>query len=147
MKINFLISIVCALLLGYLCANFIFSEYKDSQTVYGESGIIYFLQYGVYTNKEHEKINASKYLEVKENDKYYIYIGMTTSLENAEKIKRTYKDKGIELYIKSDYVSNKEFVSELSQYDILLDNSKTEEEMNSVLSTVLSSYEEFVLNK
>ena len=147
MKINFLISIVCALLLGYLCANFIFSEYKDSQTVYGESGTIYFLQYGVYTNKEHEKKNASKYLEVKENDKYYIYIGMTTSLENAEKIKKTYKDKGIELYIKSDYVSNKEFVSELSQYDILLDNSKTEEEMNSVLSTVLSSYEEFVLNK
>lgn len=147
MKINFLVSIVCALLLGYLCANFIFSEYKENKTVYGESNTIYFLQYGVYKNKDHEKINASKYLEVKEDDKYYIYIGMTTSLENAEKIKNTYKEKGIEIYIKSDYVSNNEFVNELSQYDILLDNSKTEEEMNSVLSTVLSSYEEFVLNK
>ena len=98
MKINFLVSIVCALLLGYLCANFIFSEYKENKTVYGESNTIYFLQYGVYKNKDHEKINASKYLEVKEDDKYYIYIGMTTSLENAEKIKNTYKEKGIEIY-------------------------------------------------
>ena len=70
---------------------------------------------------------------------------MTTSMDNAKKIQENYRKKGIELYIKECYVSNNEFVSELSQYDILLSSSKTEEEMNSILSTVLASYEEFVL--
>lgn len=145
MKMNFLISILCALLLGYLCATFIFKEYKDSESVFGLSNTVYFLQYGVYTKKDSLDIKADKYIELEEDGKYYIYVGMTTSMDNAQKIQENYKKKGIELYIKECYVSNNEFVSELSQYDILLSSSKTEEEMNSILSTVLASYEEFVL--
>ena len=142
---NFLISILCALLLGYLCATFIFKEYKDSESVFGLSNTVYFLQYGVYTKKDSLDIKADKYIELEEDGKYYIYVGMTTSMDNAQKIQENYKKKGIELYIKECYVSNNEFVRELSQYDILLSSSKTEEEMNSILSTVLASYEEFVL--
>ena len=145
MKINFLISILCALLLGYLCATFVFDEYKKNESVFGLSNSIYFLQYGVYTNIDSADIKVDKYIKVEEDGKYYVYVGMTTSMENAKKIQDGYKDKGIELYIKQNYVSNNEFVSELSQYDILLSSSKTDEEMNSILSTVLSSYEEFVL--
>ena len=142
---NFLISILCALLLGYLCATFIFKEYKDSESVFGLSNTVYFLQYGVYTKQDSLDIKADKYIELEEDGKYYIYVGMTTSMDNAKKIQENYRKKGIELYIKECYVSNNEFVSELSQYDILLSSSKTEEEMNSILSTVLASYEEFVL--
>ena len=147
MKLNFLISIVCALLLGYLCATFIFQEYRESSSVFADDNSIYFLQYGVYTNSSNNDIKANKYIQVKEDEKYYVYVGMTTSIENAKKIQEIYRKKGIELYIKQDYVSNNEFVSELSQYDILLDSTKTEDEMNSVLSTVLASYEEFVLKR
>lgn len=147
MKINFLISIMCALLLGFLCANFIFKEYKDNEMVFGLSNTIYFLQYGVYTNMDSADIKTEKYIEVEEDGKHYVYVGMTTDKDNAEKIQNSYKQKGIDLYIKQNYVSNKEFVSELSQYDILLSSSKTDEEMNSILATVLSSYEEFVLNR
>lgn len=145
MKMNFLISILCALLLGCLCATFIFKEYKESENVFGLSNSVYFLQYGVYTTKDSLDIKTEKYIELEEDGKYYVYVGMTTSMDNAKKIQSTYKEKGIELYIKESYVSNNEFVSELSQYDILLSSSKTEEEMNSILSTVLASYEEFVL--
>lgn len=147
MKMNFLISIVCALLLGYLCATFIFQEYQESTTTFGETNTIYFLQYGVYTNSSNNEIKANKYIQVEEDGKYYVYVGMTTNLDNAEKIQKLYQEKGIELYIKQNYVSNNEFVSELSQYDILLESTKTEDEMNSVLSTVLASYEEFVLKR
>ena len=147
MKINFLISIVCALLLGYLCATFVFQEYKENETVFGLSNSIYFLQYGVYTNIDSADIKVDKYIDVEEDGKHYIYVGMTTSEENAKKIQDSYSEKNIELYVKQEYVSNNEFVSELSQYDILLSSSKTDEEMNSILSTVLSSYEEFVLGR
>ena len=147
MKINFLISIICALLLGYLCATFIFREYKENETVFGLSNSIYFLQYGVYTDIEKANIKVDKYIDVEEDGKHYIYVGITTSMDNARKIQDNYKNKDIELYIKQEYVDNNEFVSELSQYDILLSSSKTEDEMNSILSTVLSSYEEFVLGR
>lgn len=147
MKMNFLISIICALLLGYLCANFIFQEYRETSSTFSEDNSIYFLQYGVYTNSDFNDIKAEKYIKVQEDDKYYVYVGMTTDMENAKKIQDIYKEKGIELYIKQDYISNNEFVSELSQYDILLDSTKTEAEMNSVLATILASYEEFVLKR
>lgn len=147
MKMNFLISIVCALFLGYLCANFVFKEYQESNTVFQNTNSVYFLQYGVYTNSDNADIKASKYIKVEEDGKYYIYVGMTTDIENAEKIQEYYQKKGTNLYIKQSYVSNNEFVSELSQYDILLKSTKTEEEMNSVLSTILASYEEFVLKR
>ena len=147
MKMNFLISIVCALLLGYLCANFIFQEYKETSSTFLEDNTIYFLQYGVYTNSDFNDIKADKYIKVQEKDKYYVYVGMTTDMDNAKKIQSMYKQKGIELYIKQDYLSNNEFVTELSQYDILLDSTKTEAEINSVLATILASYEEFVLKR
>jgi len=41
----------------------------------------------------------------------------------------------------------KEFISELSQYDILLKSSKTIDEISSVLSTILATYEESVLER
>lgn len=147
MKTNFLISIICAILLGYLSATFIFKEYRDSNSVFGASNTIYFLQYGVYTNPNSSNLKDTKYIEVKEDGKYYVYIGMTTNLENAEKIKKIYQDNKKELYIKESYISNNEFVSELSQYDVLLDSSKTKEEINSILSTILSTYEELVLKR
>lgn len=147
MKINLLISILSAILLGYLCATFIFQEYRDASSVFQDASSIYFLQYGVYTNPELPEIKASKYLKVEEEGKYYVYVGMTTSQDNAKKVQDIYKEKGIELYVKQNYVTNQEFVTVLSQYDILLDSTKTEEEVNSVLSTVLASYEEAVLKK
>ena len=145
MKMNFLISILCALLLGYLCANFIFDEYKNDDTVFGLSNSIYFLQYGVFTDIDTADIKVDKYIKLEEDGKHYVYVGMTTSMDNAEKIRESYKNKGIDLYIKQNFVSNKEFVSELSQYDVLLSSCKTDDEMDSILSTVLSSYEELVL--
>ncbi|MDD6223771.1 MAG: hypothetical protein PUB18_02090 [bacterium] len=147
MKINFLISILSAILLGYLCATYIFNEYRDTDLVFQENETIYFLQYGVYTNPELPDIPVSKYLKVEEEGKYYVYVGMTTSQKNAKKVQDLYQKKGIELYVKQDYVTNPEFITELSQYDILLDSTKTEDEVNSVLSTVLASYEEAVLKK
>lgn len=147
MKMNFLISIVCALLLGYLCANFIFQEYKESNSMFSENNLIYFLQYGVYTNSDFDDIKADKYVKVENDGKYYVYVGMTTDIDNAKKIQDFYRKKNIDLYIKQDVISNSEFIMQLSQYDILLNSTKTEAEINSVLATILSSYEDLLLKR
>jgi len=144
MKMNLFISICCALLLGYLCAHFIFKEYSDTVSAFSETNNVFFLQYQVALSDNSMDI---PFIKVESDGKHYIYVGITTDYQNAKKIQSVYQDKNKELYIKEDYVDNEEFVNELSQYDILLNSADEEQEVISVLSTILSSYEEFVLRR
>lgn len=147
MKANLLISICCALLLGYLCANFLFSNYQKTSTTFGTENKVFFLQYGVYQQERTKDVLTDPYIEVEQDGNYYVYVGMTTNYDNAKKIKDFYEQQGIELYIKEEQVDSDEFFNELSQYDILLESTDTEEEITSVLATILASYEEFVLKR
>lgn len=144
MKFNFIISVICSLLLGYLCATFLFESQGSTSSTFQNTNQVYFLE---YVPTSDSKDLSLAHILVEEKDKDYIYVGMTTLEENAKKIEEEYEKQGITLTIKTKKVDSEEFVSELSQYDILLKSTKTKEEMNSVLSTILSSYEEFVLNQ
>ena len=146
---NLIIPIICAVLLGYLCASFIFNQYGVTGLVFSENDNIYYLQCGAYTNNDvsNTKIDGiDTKITVKEGDKYYSYIGMTGNLEIAENIKKMYKDKGIDIYIKHSNLDNADFINQLNQYDVLLESSKNIAEVNSVLKTVLATYDEIVLN-
>lgn len=149
MKLNIVVPIICAVLLGYLCASFIFNQYGVDSLVFGEEGNIYFLQCGAYTTKEASETKiegVSEKITIKEGEKYYSYIGMTSEKEIAESIQKMYKQKGVDIYIKDSYLENDDFINQLRQYDVLLESSNTLEEVNSVLKTVLATYDEFVLN-
>lgn len=140
---NFIISIFCSVILGYLCATFLFDSKANTDDVFLLNNQIYFLQTEFSSNSS-EEIN---YIIVESEEGDDLYVGMTTSLENAKKIQEEYKKLGIELFIEEGQVDSEEFVSELTQYDILLSSSKTYDEINSVLATILASYEEFVLSR
>lgn len=149
MKMNLIIPIICAVLLGYLCASFIFNQYGVNGLVFSENDNIYYLQCGAYTNNDvsNTKIDGiDTKITIKEGDKYYSYIGMTGNLKIAENIKKMYKDKGIDIYIKHSNLNNTDFINQLNQYDVLLESSKNIDEVNSVLKTVLATYDEIVLN-
>lgn len=146
---NIVVPIICAILLGYLCASFIFNQYGVNSLVFNENGNVYYLQCGAYTTEEasQKEINGiDEKITVKEGEKYYSYIGMTTSNEIAKNIQDMYKEKGVDIYIKNDYLENDDFISQLNQYDILLEASKNMEEVNSVLKTVLATFDEIILN-
>lgn len=141
MKGQFLVPIITVILLAFLCANFVYEKYrKDSLP----EGNVYFIQQGVYSNKESIKNIAASYITIEQDNKFYTYVGMTTSLENAEKIKKMYEKKNIPIYIKSENIQNQEFLNELSQYDVLLKNTENEEEVTNILETILSTYEEIL---
>ncbi len=147
MKVNLFISVCCALLLGYLCANFLFKGYQQTTSAFDEENKVFFLQYGVYQQEVPSDISADPYIDVEQEGNHYIFVGMTTDYDNAVKIRDFYQEQGVELYIKEDQVENEEFFNELSQYDILLDSTDTADEITSVLATILASYEEFVLKR
>lgn len=149
MKLNIVVPIICAILLGYLCASFIFNQYGVNSLVFSEDSNVYYLQCGAYTTEEASKKEIEGITEkitIKEGEKYYSYIGMTTNNKIAKNIQKMYKDKGIDIYVKSSYLENDDFISQLNQYDVLLEASKNIEEVNSVLKTVLATFDEFIQN-
>ena len=151
MKYNFLIPILSAILLGYLCASFILINYSDNKLI-DTYKKIYFIQGGVYNNLNNSKddfndINNKLVIRNKDDNKYYVYLGITYSKKMADKVYKIYKENNINTYIKEVSIDNENFLSELEQYDILLKNSKTKEEIDNILETILATYEEDVLSE
>ena len=76
-----------------------------------------------------------------------MYVGITTSKSNADKIKKVYDDKNIDIYIKQDNINNVEFISNLEQYDVLLESVDKKKDILSINEVILSTYEEMVVKK
>lgn len=144
MKIHFLIPTLCICLLAILVADLVYQKYLESTSLY--EGNVYFLQQGVYTDKSNIKNISLNYITVEEENKYYTYLGMTLDKKLAEKIKAIYEKKEIPIYIKPVTIDNQEFLNELGQYDILLKNTEDFSQIENILETILSTYEETLRN-
>lgn len=150
MKASFVIPIIISILLGSFCGKLVFDQYQSKQAVFQENNTAYFLQQGVYSKEESLLKNTEKLdskVVILEDGKYYVYIGITRNEETARKLKELYEAKGYSIYQKEQPINNYEFINNLEQYDILLANASSEEEMLSVMNTILASYEESVLEQ
>lgn len=148
MKISFVVPIICSILLGWFFGNFIYGQYSAITKEFKEGETIYFLQQGVYSNDAVMKkntLNLESFTTVENNNKYYVYIGITNNYNDALKIKNIYKEKGYELYIKEDKIKNEYFINDLKQYGTLLKTTEDFDKLNSILKAVLASYEENIL--
>ena len=133
--------------LGILLGTNIYNA-KDSITnVFSEGTIYYFLQEGVYTSKEIMEENI-KEINMKaidyQNDKYYVYVGITKEEELAKKIKTLYENDGYKIYIKEMKVSNEEFDHNVEQFDLLINSATNKEEILTIEEVVLANYEEII---
>ena len=140
---------IVAILLGSVLGNFLFEQYKlESESVIKEVNSTYFLMEGSYSTKEQAKkavTDIKPYLIVKEDANYIVYLAITSSNDNLEKLKKMYKEESINTSIKKMSIENEEFLATLEQMDILLRKAKTDDEVNSINEVVLANYQEFVL--
>ena len=148
MKKKFVIPLIISIALGFISAQIVYSTYRKNleNTDYN----VYLIQAGSYNNKNDLEKDFSlndEYLILEEDGVYNVYVGMTTDLINANKIKNLYSNKNYDTYIKPTVVNNIEFVSNLEQYDILMSEVDNEENIISINDVILSSYEEMVLGK
>ena len=148
MKKKFVIPLVISIVLGFISAQIVYSTYRKNleNTDYN----VYLIQAGSYNNKDDLEKDFSlddEYVILEEDGVYNVYVGMTTDLINANKIKNLYSNKNYDTYIKPTVVNNIEFVSNLEQYDILMSEVDDEENIISINDVILSSYEEMVLGK
>ena len=91
------------------------------------------------------KVNGlDYYIAVKKNNLNYIYSGISTKVDNINKIKKIYESiSGIK--IRKSYIDNKEFITNLEQYDLLIDGLSNKKDILSVNKVILSSYEDLIL--
>ena len=147
MKIKFIFPLILAIFIGFFSAKIVYGLYSDKNTTFYNS---YFLQWGVYTNKDSmnktlKEKSIDSYIVVEEDKKYHVYVGITTSKDIASKIKKIYDDKGNNIYIKKSKITDVEFYKNLEQYDVLLNSVNKDEDILSISKVILSSYDEIVL--
>ena len=143
-----IIPLLFAVTLGFYGAHIAYQFYQFKKTITDKSFNAYALQYGVYTSAATLEKNLSKlddYVVSQEDGKYYIYLGFTTNYNNLSKMRRIYEDQDMEVYTKQMNISNSEFVSSLKQFDVLLANVESDEDIKSVNEAILSSYNEMIL--
>ena len=136
MNKKIIVVILFGSLIGYLFGSIIFNNYKGKDYI-KEDGNIYYLQYGVYTTNE-AAINNTKNLNekyiVKELDnKYYVYLGITSNYNLALKLKDKYEKKNIHIYIRSDYLENSETLDKIKEYDSKINDENIETVMKEIL--------------
>lgn len=150
---KYIMPVFMALIVGLVLGRFILNQYtfegKIIPTI-SASKQAYFIQQGVYSTKESMESNVKNfpyYIYMIDNDKYYVYIGITLLEENMNKIKGYYGEKGYNTYVKQLSINNEDFIIILEQYDSLLKESSDTEVIGTVCSQILTKYEELVLKK
>lgn len=138
-----LIFIISGIVVGNNLYNKV--DFKLLKT-FKENNDFYLLQLGTYDTKEimqrdTRDINPKVY-ELK-NDKYYVYVGISSNMNNLNKIKDIYKDE--ELTTKVINIKNEEFINNLRQFDILIDNTNDKDEILTIEEVVLSSFNKKIL--
>ena len=147
---KFLIPIMLAILIGIVLAKIVFSQYDtpELQTVFNDNEEIMLLQIGVYSSKDSMKENTKKfdyYIYQEKEGLYYVYIGITQSENNLDKIKEVYQNLGYEIYVKKITIDNQSFLEVLNQYDELLTKTDDQEIIKTINGKILKKYEELVL--
>lgn len=143
---------IFSIALGTIAGIILNNTYKEklSNSFLNEEKTYYFIQEGVYSSTSSMQENT-KDLLVKtvdsKNDKQYVYLGITRDEKNAKKLKEIYENKGYQIYIKEQNLSNEEFYNNVTQFDILINSTNKESEILTIEEVVLANYEELIKRK
>lgn len=137
------------ILLGFNVGNSIFSKRINVINEINKNNTYYFLQEGMYSSQEILNANIKKITQKiisKDKDYYYVYIGITKNMEIAKKIKELYEERGYKIKIIEKRLKNEEFSNNVTQFDILLKDAKTFDEILTIEKIILSNYDDLINN-
>ncbi len=143
--------IFLALISGLLLGKFTFDRYEnlDTQNVISYDNNVYLLKYGTYSSLDEmsNKItDIDRYIYIEKNGIVTAYIGIAKTKENANKIKKIYDSKKIEVSIVKESIENDEFIQNLNEYEKLLSATEDENSLLIIEKQILSCYESVVVN-
>lgn len=146
--------VFCSLFLGVMMGYYLFHEYDSTvkiKPVFQEtSEKVYFFQLGVYSDLESVQNSTrsfTNYIYALENSQYHVYVALTKSSKNVEKLKGYFKEKGYDIYVKEMVISSEEYLDKLTQYDQVLEKTTEKEAIENVVDKILTEYKEMVIDR
>ena len=135
------------IVLGFLLGEFIFTDKIELIKKLQKGDTYYFLEEGVYNDYNSISNNLTdigKKIIVNKDNKYHVYVGITKDLEVLEKIKKIYENKNINIYPKEIILSSRFFSTNVDQFDLLIKETKDNDQILTIEEVVLSNYEEII---
>ena len=136
---------------GIILGRLTFNKYENltvENTIKLDDGV-YMLKYGIYDSFDlmiNDMSSIERFVYIKENEKYKVYIAISKSMDNINKIKKIYDNKNYNLEIEQVNIDNNEFILNLDEYEKLLDACEDEKSILIVVNQILSCYEKLVSN-
>lgn len=125
------------IIIGYILGNILFKSKIDLIKNITNKEIYYFI--------EEKGSNVTK-TSIKDYDNLYIKKGISRDLETANKIKSILEEQNKKVTIKEKYLTNKEFKETVTQFDNLINETSSHEEILKIEETVIATYEEILRN-
>ena len=141
-KSKYLIIILGAILTGIFFSDLIINNYQEELVIKSE-GNVYLLQYGAYQEKsvmEENTKSLSNYIEINNDNKYYIYLGIYTNYSNALKVKKILEEEGISIYLKTEYLNNLELISKINILDKKIGDIEKKEDILNINKEILELF-------
>ena len=85
-------------------------------------------------------MSLSDYLYVKQDDKYYVYLGITGNKELADKLKNNYSN--VDIYVKENNISNQGLILKIRENDKTIQEESDKKNLLSLSKKSLEIYEE-----
>ncbi len=130
--------------LGSLIGIIFHNKISSDVFAFNEGYPLYFMRQGVYSDKSIMEMNTENIdpkLIINKDNKYYVYVGITSNEKIANQIKEIYDDMNIEVHKTDMSVKDESFVNNVKQFDSLILASDKDEILN-VEEVILSNYEE-----
>ncbi len=137
---NTIISLFFCLLLGLVMSFYLFKQYDVP--VSKEAETLTFLQTAVYSDLDslQKNININQYIYNEEKDGIHVYVAITKN--NTEQLKSFFEQKGYSIYPKEVIVTSSEFIKEVENADLLLQQLTDEKSIMVLVREILEKYGE-----
>ncbi|MBQ9318874.1 MAG: hypothetical protein IJR82_04520 [Bacilli bacterium] len=149
---KYLLIITVSLIVGFLMSNYFLKQYDEYKgiKVYNNGELLYFIEYGEfnsYEELESNTINLENYIYQIDNNKYYVYIGITKNNEVLDKMRTYFQNLNYNVKTKEFYVTNDKFIKAIENNDAVLLLTSDNVVIGEIISQGLDTYEEVVINE
>ena len=149
---KYFVSILFGLVIGFCLSKTILEQYGNTsglKSVSTEGQMAYFIKYGEYDSLEElerKTIVLTNYIYTESDNKYIVYIGITLSKDNLDKLVNYFNEQNYKVTVEEYIITNKNYLNYLENADKLLENTTDKTVLGEVSSQILSKYEELVIN-
>lgn len=145
-----LLWVFIALASGALLGKLTFDRYDNLniKQVANLDEKVYMLKYGSYSSEDdmsNKLKDIDRYIYIEEDGNYSVYLAITKTLDNANKILNLYTLKNIKLEIEKLSIDNEEFISNLNEYEKLLSATEDEKSLLIIQRQILACYTSLVV--